>query len=231
MRRIVPIAIAAVAVLACEPGSGGFIPTDGGYVRFANFLVDAPNANFERDGFTVAPAVPFREVSPRNVQLPDSAIFTVRRTSDAFLVATDTFPFTVDRRYTIFALGEVTDGILRRAQDDTVPAAAGQIKVRFVHGVGTEPLTADFWITDTATVLAGETPNYSGLAYGTVSTYVVADTQLRRFRVTQNGLTTPYFDTTFATPFPSGHVLTFVMTNSAGGGATVRLTTLTDTMP
>jgi hypothetical protein len=231
MRRIVPFAIAAVAVLACEPGNGGFIPTDGGHVRFANFIVDAPNANFERDGFTVALAVPFRGVSTRSVMLPDSAIFTVRRTSDAFLIATDTLPFIIDRRYTLFALGEVTDGRFRLAQDDTVLAGAGQIKVRFVHAVGTEPLTADFWITDTGTVLDGETPNYSGLAYGAASNYVAVDTQHRRFRVTRNGLTTPYFDTTFATAFPSGHVLTFVMTNSAGGGATVRLTSLTDTMP
>ena len=231
MRRIVPFAIAAVAVLACEPGTGGFIPTDGGHVRFANFVVDAPNANFERDGFSMALSVPFRGVSARSLILPDSGIFTARRTSDAFLMATDTFALTIDRRYTVFALGEATDALLRLAQDDTTPALAGTFEVRFVHGVGTQPLTADFWITDTATALDGETPNYSGLAYGGASLYVPVDTHFRRFRVTQNGSTTPYFDTTFATAFTSGHVLTFVMTNSAGGGATVRLTTLTDTMP
>jgi hypothetical protein len=231
MRRLVPIAFAAIAVLACEPGAGGFIPTDGGHVRFANFVVDAPNANFERDGFPTASAVPFRSVSARSLILPDSAIYTVRRTSDAFLMATDTFALIVDRRYTLFALGEATDAVFRLAQDDTTPALAGTFEVRFVHGVGTQPLTADFWITDSATALDGETPNYSGLAYGAASNYVAVDTQFRRFRVTQNGSTTPYFDTTFATAFPSGHVLTFVMTNSAGGGATIRLTTLTDTMP
>ena len=231
MRRIVPFAIAAVAVLACEPGAGGFILTEGGHVRFANFVVDAPTANFEQNGFTVATAVPFQDTSARTLISPDSAIFTVHRTSDDVLMATDTFAFVVDRRYTLFALGEVTDGIFRLAQDDTVLAGAGQVKVRFVHGVGTQPLTADFWITDTGTVLAGETPNYSGLAYGAASNYVAVDSQLRRFRVTQNGQTTPYFDTTFATAFPAGHVLTFVMTNSAGGGSTVRLTSLTDTMP
>jgi hypothetical protein len=231
MRRLVPIAFAAIAVLACEPGNGGFIPTDGGHVRFANFIVDAPTANFERDGFTTALAVPFGEASPRSIQLPDSAIYTVRRTSDAFLVATDTLPLIIDRRYTLFAIGEVTDGLIRVAQDDTTPAAAGTFEVRFVHGIGSEPLTADYWITDTGTVLDGETPNYSGLAYGAASTYVVVDTLHRRFRVTRNGQTTPYFDTTFATAIPSGHVVTFVMSNVAGGGATVRLTALTDTMP
>jgi hypothetical protein len=231
MRRLVPIAFAAIAVLACEPGSGGFIPTEGGHVRFANFVVDAPTANFERDGFTVAGAVPFRGASARSLQLPDSAIYTTRRASDALLMATDTFALVVDRRYTIFALGEATDAVIRIAQDDTTPAAAGTFEVRFVHGVGTQLLTADYYVTDTGTALAGETPNYSGLAYGGASLYVPIDTHFRRFRVTTNGSTTPYFDTTFATAFPSGHVLTFVMTNSAGGGATVRLTTLTDTMP
>jgi hypothetical protein len=231
MRRIVPFAIAAVAVLACEPGNGGFIPTDGGHVRFANFVVDAPSANFERDGFNVALGVPFRGVSARSVQLPDSAIFTVRRSSDAFEIVADTLALIVDRRYTFFAIGEVTDGLIRVVQDDTTPAAGGKFEARFVHGVGTEPLTADFYFTSAAADLTGETPNYSGLAYGSASVYVEVDTSVRRFRVTQNGLTTPYFDTTFASALPSGHVLTFVLTNSAGGGATVRLTTLTDTMP
>lgn len=231
MRRIVPFLLAAVAV-GCDPTGHGMPSTDNANVRLANFLVDAGGMSLATQGGTFINGVTFGTTSPYAL-LPDGqAIFSASQTSNGFLTTTDTVQVVKDRHYTFYLLGKLTSAAGRFPVDDSVLAAAGTYKVRFVHGVGTYSAFGLDFFADTDSSLVGLTPTYSGLSYGTVGVYVPVDTGIRRLRIVKATTTTPVLlDTTFATPIPSGSVLTMVATNLQGGATPFLLTIVPDTIP
>lgn len=231
MRRIVPLVLTAI-IAACDPTGNGQPATDSADLRFANFLVDAGGMTLATTSGNVSTGTTFGTTSLPSPLPTGETVFTLSQTSDGFVVATDTFTLVKDRRYTLYALGELSAGLGRLMTNDTVLAAAGTYKVRFIHSVGTNSLlTLDFY-ADSDSSLVGLTPAYPGLAYGSAGVYVSVDTGLRRIRIVKNGTTTPILlDTTFTTPIASGSVLTMVATNQQGGSAPLRLTIVPDTLP
>lgn len=230
MRRIA-IACVTVLALACDP-TGGLAPDfDSARFRFGNFVSDATGITVVRGNINVATNVGFGAVSSPINALTGQAILQTRRASDGFQLGLDTVSIFKDRRYTYYGLGEVSNFVPLVAQQDTVLPTGGQFKVRFVHGaVSEEAFTLDFY-TDASSNLAGITPTYPALSYGTASLYAAVDTGLRRFRWTRNGSTTPVFDTTFSSSIPAGAIVTLVLTDKQGGGTPLRVTRVNDTIP
>lgn len=230
MRRLA-IASLALLTLACDPTGNTAPDFDSARFRFANFAVDATGLAVARGGNTLANNVTFATISAPVDALTGQAILVTRRLADNFELGRDTVTLVKDRRYTYYGLGEVTAYVPLLAQQDTVPPTGGQYKVRFIHGVGTESsFTLDFF-ADTAADLTGVTPTYPGLSYGTAGLYVAVDTNVRRFRWTRNGVTTPLLDTTFSASIPAGAIVTFVVTNLQGSSASKRVTRVNDSLP
>ena len=231
MRRIVPVVL-AVVIVACDPTGNGLPVIDSADLRFANFVTDAGGMSLGTLGGNVANGITFGTTSLSSALPVGETIFTLSQTSNAFLVATDTFTLVKDRHYTIYALGQLSAGFGRLLVDDTVPATAGSFKVRFIHAVGTQSaFTLDFY-ADTDSSLVGLTAAYTGLGYGTAGVYVPVDTGIHRLRIVKNGTTSPVLlDTTFTDPITSGSVLTMVATNQQGGSSPLRLSIVPDTIP
>ena len=160
------------------------------------------------------------------------SVFTLKQTTDAFQVGVDSTSLIADRRYTLYGLGKLSTSKILLTSSDTLLAAAGFYKIRFIHGVQTySPFTIDFF-DDTTASLTGLTPTWPGLSYGTASLYVSVDTGVRRIRLTKGGTpATLLLDTTLASAIPSGAVVTLVATNIPPGNAGYQIGIITDTMP
>ena len=233
MRRILPIVLASAAVLsACDPTGHGAPTTAGSaHLRFANFVPDANGLTVNDASGNLFTNVTFTGTSLYKSLLADSEVVTVSQASPALTLGTDTLVLLAGRRYTLYALGKTTAYKRYFATNDTVPASAGQYKVRFIHGIQSDnPFNLDFY-DDTTSSLSGLTPSWPGLAYGVGSLYIAVDTGVRRIRITKSGQTTTLLDTVLATPIPSGAVVTLVATNVVGAGAGLQVAVVTDTTP
>lgn len=227
-----PAVLAALALAACDPTGNTSISTSSVGVRLADFVVDAPALNLTTGGVLIHGNIAFGQLSGYKLVGVDDSVFVVRRTSDAFLVGTDTFHLIEGRKYTYYALGEVTGFKPRLAVDDTIFAVAGATKIRFIHGVGARALQAlDFYVSLTSDSIVDISPLVPALAYGSASPYLSADTGFRRMRITLAGQTTAIFDTTFTTPSTDSAVVTIVATDKQGGGAPVRVQRVVDRTP
>ena len=233
MRRILPFVLSAALLSACDPtgnGAPGAIGTT--HFRFANYITDAPGINvFNTQGLLLS-SIPFDSTSLYQSLTPDTSIFTLKQATDAFQLGVDTVKLIADRRYELVGLGKVTAFKPLLLTNDTILAAPGTYKIRFVHGVFSySPFSIDFF-DDTTSSLTGLTPTWPGLSYGTASLYVAVDTGVRRFRLTKGGSpATLLLDTTLTTPIPSGAVVTLVATNVAPSTSGYQIHIVTDTTP
>ena len=232
MRRIVPLVLSAAALLsACDPTGNG-APTNLGHshFRFANFVPDATGLSVSDNSGNIISNIQFTELSLYQTLSADSNVFTVTQISPSLTLGADTTSLIQDRRYTLYGLGKTTAYRNYLAVNDTVLAAAGQYKVRFIHGIESySPFTLNFY-DDTTSSLTGLTPTWPALSYVVGSLYIPVDTGVRRIRITKTGITTTILDTILPA-IPSGAVVTLVATNVAGAGAGIQVTMVTDTTP
>src|SRR5690349_22795278 len=147
MRRIAPI-LALAALSACDP-TGNVVTFDSSHVRFAPFVYDVgAGLNVTTDGVAVASGLTYGNLSSYKDLGIDTSVFTVTRSTDAFLLGSDTLDAAVDVKYTMYMLGTISGFRSLIVTDDTVLATAGKVKLRFVHGVRTDSLLGfDLYIT------------------------------------------------------------------------------------
>lgn len=232
MRRILPFVLSAALLSACDPTGNG-LPAGNGvtHFRFSNYITDAPGINVYNTSGLLISNIGFAGTSLYQSLSPDSSIFTLKQATDAFQLGVDTVVLIADRRYALYGLGKVTALKPLLLANDTLLAAAGTYKIRFIHGVVSySPFSIDFF-DDTTSSLTGLTPSWPGLSYGTASNYVVVDTGVRRIRLTKGGVpATLLLDTTMAA-IPSGAVVTLVATNVAPSTSGYQIHIVTDTTP
>lgn len=232
MRRIVPYLLISAALAGCDPtGNGVPIGVSSTDLRVANFVTDANGINvFDNDGVLFT-SVPFASTSQFTQISADTDVFTFRQTTPDFVIGSDTFNLLADKIYTLYVVGEMTAHRTLLAKRDTILPAAGQYRIRFIHGIESfSPFALDFF-DDSTSSLIGLTPSWPGLGYAVGSNYVAVDTGVRRIRITKTGLTTTILDTVLPDPIPSGSVVTLVASNVAGGGAGIEVHIVNDTTP
>jgi hypothetical protein len=230
--RSLSIGLAALALAGCDPTGNTNISFGAADLRFANFLTDSAVVTLSIGGLAIHSAVPFGEPTPYAAVAIDDQVLDFTRVSDGLAFGSDTVNFIDGRHYTFYALGIASAFKGKLATDDTVFAAAGQVKVRFLHGVKTQfSKGIDLYLSLPTDTLGLLTPIVPSLAYGSASAYVPVDTAFTRLRLTITGDTATVFDSTFAAAIPDSSVVTIVATDKVGGGAPVRVQVVVDKAP
>ena len=224
------VVLAALALGACDPTGNTNISSDAANVRLANFLVDIPTVTLSVTGQPLHINTSFGQPTTYKLVSTNEKQFVLTRTSDAFAIGADSVNLLLGRHYTYYALGTATAFKGKVTVDDTLFAAAGSVKVRFLHGVKAQSTKGiDLYVSLPGdSNLALLTPIVPSLAYGSAS---AVDTALTRVRLTLTGQTATIFDSTFATAAADSTVVTLVATDKTGGGAPVRLQVVVDKAP
>ena len=232
MRRIVPFALFALAVTGCDPTGRTDFTGARASLRVVNLVTDAPAIRVWVQGTKLLDSVAFGEVSVDTSVLAGVDAIDLYRRSDNASIGADAVSFSRARHYTLYALGTVAAHVYTAALDDTVNAAAGSFKMRFVHGAKVQSgISVDVYLSLPSDSLGVLTPDLTNIAYGSASTYFTADTAHRRLRITSAGLPTVLFDTTLATGIASGSNVTFAVSDTAGGGEPLRFMVVVDKTP
>lgn len=225
------VVLAALALGACDPTGNTNISSDAANVRLANFLVDTPAVTLSARGLPLHINTPFGQPTIYKLVSTNEKELTLTRTSDAFAIGADSVNLILGRHYTYYALGIASAFKSKLAIDDTVFATAGNVKVRFLHGVRARLANGiDLYVSLPGDSLDLLTPIVPSLAYGSASPYIIVDTSLTRVRLTLTGQLTTIFDSTF-TASADSTVVTLVATDKTGGGAPVRLQVVVDKAP
>ena len=226
------VVLAALALGACDPTGNTNISSDAANVRLANFLVDTPTVTLSVTGQPLHINTPFGQPTIYKLVSTNEKQLVLTRTSDALAIGADSVNLILGRHYTYYALGIATAFKGKITVDDTLFAAAGSVKVRFLHGVKAQSTKGiDLYVSLPGDSLALLTPIVPSLAYGSASPYITVDTSLTRVRLTLTGQLTTIFDTTFTAAVADSTVVTLVATDKVGGGAPVRLQVVVDKTP
>jgi len=225
------VVLAALALGACDPTGNTNISSDAANVRLANFLADTPAVTLNVSGLPLHSNVAFGQPTIYKLVSTNTQALDLTRTSDALAIGSDSATLILGRHYTFYALGIASAFKSKITTDDTVFAAAGSVKVRFLHGVRARSANGiDLYLSLPGDSLDLLTPIVPSLAYGSASAYVPVDTSLTRVRLTLTGQLTTIYDSTFAASADST-VVTLVATDKIGGGAPVRLQVVVDKAP
>ena len=230
MRRIAAPILALAALSACDP-TGNVVTFDTSHVRYAAFVYDVGGGlNVSSEGVALTSGLTYGNQSAYTDVGIDTLFFAVTRSSDAFLLGSDTLVAALDAKYTMYMLGTIGNFRPLIAPDDTVLSAAGTLKLRVVHGVRSDSVIGfDLYFTTPSADIGAISPNLASLSYGAASPYVSLDTAARRLRVTRAGLKTIELDTTFAATVADSQVITIVAADQPGGGR--RLQRVVDKAP
>jgi hypothetical protein len=225
--KLLTLLLAASALsAACSDDDDNTGPEGEARVRVVHASPDAPDVDVLVDDAEALADVPYLAASDylglpsgeRNLKVNAAGTSTTVIDADVTLVdGTD---------YTVIASGLVASIAPIVLEDDNSAPAAGNAKVRAIHGAPGAP-AVDIYITAPGADLAGETPALSGVDFGDVSGYIEAPAGDYQVRVTPAGSTTVVIDSGTLT-LASGQIRTAVAVDAAGGGAPFDLLLLED---
>ena len=210
---------AAVLAAGCsdDDSNTGPAPTAEAGVRVVHASPDAPSVDVLVDDAQVLSAVPYLGSSSylevpagtRNVKV--NAAGTTTTVIDADL------PLAEGTDYTIIAadlVSQITPFVL---EDDRTAPAAGNVKVRAVHGAPSAP-AVDIYVTAPGADLTAATPALTNVPFGAASDYLTVPAGDYQVRVTPAGSKTVAIDSG-ALSLTSGQVRTAIAVDNTGGGA------------
>jgi hypothetical protein len=226
LKLLTPLLAASALSAACSDDDDNTGPEGEARVRVVHASPDAPDVDVLVDDAEALADVPYLAASDylglpsgeRNLKVNAAGTSTTVIDADVTLVdGTD---------YTVIASGLVASIAPIVLEDDNSAPAAGNAKVRAIHGAPGAP-AVDIYITAPGADLAGETPALSGVDFGDVSDYIEAPAGDYQVRVTPAGSTTVVIDSGTLT-LASGQIRTAVAVDAAGGGAPFDLLLLED---
>jgi hypothetical protein len=215
--RMLTYLLAAGALTAACSDDNNTAPNGGeAMVRVVHASPDAPDVDVLVDGATVLSDVPYLAASDylavpagdRNLKV--NAASTTTTVIDADLSLMD------GTDYTVIASGLAADIEPLVLEDDNSAPAAGNVRVRAVHGAPSAP-AVDIYITAPGADLSTETPTLSNVQFRGASDYIEAPAGDYQVRVTPAGTKTVVIDSG-TLGLASGQVRTAVAVDAAGGG-------------
>jgi hypothetical protein len=225
--RFLSLMLAASALTAaCGDDDDNTGPEGEARVRVVHASPDAPDVDVLVDDAEVLGDVPYLTASDyldvpsgdRNLKVNAAGTATTVIDADVNLVdGTD---------YTVIASGLVADIEPIVLEDDNTAPAAGNARVRAIHGAPSAP-AVDIYVTAPGADLATETPALANVGFGDVTDYFEAPAGDYQVRVTPAGTKTVAIDSGSLT-LASGQVRTAIAVDAAGGGAPFGLLLLED---
>jgi hypothetical protein len=224
--RFLTLLLAAGALTAGCSDDDNTGPEGEARLRVVHASPDAPDVDVLLDDAEVLGDVPYLTASDylevpagdRNLKVNAAGTATTVIDADVSLVdGTD---------YTVIASGlaEAIEAIV--LQDDNSAPAAGNARVRAIHGAPSAP-AVDIYVTAPGTDLETTIPLLAGVEFGDVADYVEAPAGDYQVRVTPAGTKTVVIDSGTLT-LSSGQVRTAIAVDAEGGGAPFDLLVLED---
>ncbi len=210
-------AVAAVAT-ACSDDNDSNGPSSTANVRVIHAIPDGPaTVDVLVDNKTVVTALEYGHASDYHKVATGVRAISVNESGTANVVLSTSPDFQKDSSYTVIATGMAAAPQSIVLHDDAAGPAAGNAKLRLVHGAPGAG-AVDIYITTPGADLSALTPDFSNvtLSSGTPYTEVVAGDYQIRFTAT--GTKTVALDTGTLT-LADGDVSTAIALDDAGGGA------------
>lgn len=217
---------ATTLTAACSDDDNNTGPESQARVRVVHASPDAPNVDVLLDDAQVLSEVPYLasstylETSAGDHNLKVNAAGTSTTAIDADLTLADGTDYTVIASDLV---ARITPIVL---EDDNTEPAAGNARVRAVHGAPSAP-AVDIYVTAPGADLATATPVLTGVGFGDVADYLEVPAGEYQVRVTPAGTRTVAIDSGALT-LESGQVRTAVAVDAPGGGAPFDLLVLAD---
>lgn len=250
MSRRIPVALLALAVVACgTTDAANPLQPSGttGRARFVNVITDTTRGrvNAILEGVPFGVNLTYTLSTPATLPAPNTANYAavlsgtrslvLKRTADtAVTVATLAFTVGASEDRTVYAIGGAAGSAVTAfvTTDTNTTPAAGQVRVRVVHLAPTAG-NVDVFVTAPGADLAAATPTLSGVAYRGVSGYLTLAAGTYQVRVVPAGTAAAARAANVAInvaslALPALGNRTIVAADNASGGAPLRAFVLTD---
>lgn len=193
-------------------------------LRVVHASPNAPAVDVRVDGDGVLSGVPYLGASDHlGVDAGDRDIEVLVAGTETVVISA-TLPLEEDTSTTVLATGLVADIAPLVLEDDRSAPAAGQAKLRVVHGAPSAP-TVDVYVTAPGAALTQ--PTLEDVPFRGASGYLSVPAGNYQVRVTVANTTTVAIDTG-AVAVPAGAVLTAVAVDAPGGGTPFDVLVLDD---
>lgn len=225
--KLLTLLMAATALTAaCDDDDDNTGPEGEARVRVVHASPDAPDVDVLLDDTVVLSDVPYLAASDyleapageHNVKV--NAAGTTTTVIDEDVTLDDGADYTVIASDLVAALTPIV------LEDDNSTPAAGNARVRAIHGAPSAP-TVDVYVTAPGADLEGETPVLTGVEFGDVADYLEVPAGDYQVRVTPAGTKIVAIDSGTLT-LVSGQVRTAIAVDAPGGGAPFDLLVLAD---
>lgn len=217
MTRFGLLALAAVAAgtAACSDDNNG--PSATAHVRVVHAVPDAPAVDVQVDGKTVITALAYGDASAYYNVARGTRTLAINETGTANSVLTTSATFKKDSSYTIIATNLLASPQALILQDDLSSPAAGNSRVRLVHGAPSAGLV-DIYVTAPGADISAISPTFSNVAFASNTGYNELPAGNYQVRVTAAGSKTVAIDTGTLT-LVAGETATAVALDDVGGGS------------
>jgi len=195
-------------------------------VRVVHASPDAPNVDVRVDHAVALTNVPYLGVSDYLSVPAGTRNFKVNAAGTATTVIDANATLAQGQDYTVIASGLVSDIAPIVLTDDNTAPAAGNVRVRAIHGAPSAP-AVDIYVTAPGADLATATPVLTNVEFGQVADYLEAPAGTYQVRITPTGTKTVAIDSGALT-LTSGQVRTAIAVDAPGGGAPFDLLVLED---
>jgi hypothetical protein len=225
--KLLTLLLAATALTAaCDDDDDNTGPEGEARIRVVHASPDAPEVDVLLDDTEVLSDVPYLvaseylETSAGDHNLKVNAAGTATTVIDADATLAD------GADYTVVASGLVAEIEPIVLEDDNSAPAAGNARVRAIHGAPSAP-AVDVYVTAPEADLDAATPVLTNVAFGDVAPYLEVPAGDYQVRVTPAGTKLVVIDSGALT-LASGQVRTAIAVDAPGGGAPFDLLVLAD---
>jgi len=220
-------ALAATALLlGCSDDNNKTGPSATAQVRVVHGSPDAPAVDVLVDGTEVLADVAYKQSSPYLSVPAGTRNIKVNAANSTTTVINANAAVTKDYAYTVIATNRLASIEPLVLQDDLAAPAAGNIKLRLVHGAPSVG-QVDIYITAPGANLATATPNLTAVPFKGASGYLEVPAGNYQVRITPTGTKTVAIDTGALT-LAAGQIRTGIAVEAPGGGAPLTALLLAD---
>jgi hypothetical protein len=226
LRSLLVATVAVLGLAACsDDDAAPTAVTPTALVRVVHLSPDAPNVDVAVDGAVALANVPY-PVFSGYLEVPSGTrAVEVRAAGTQNAVIAADLALATGTPYTVFATGLLADITPVVTVDDLVAPAAGQIKLRVIHGAASAP-NVDVYATAPGADINTATPVLTNVPFRGVSDYLTVPAGQYQLRVTLAGTKTVAIELTVT--ISGGQVRTVVARDNVGGGAPFSLFLLPD---
>lgn len=225
-RKLAAAALMALAVTACDDDDDPLSPGATAQLRVVHASPDAPNVDVLVDGAAVLSNVPFKTASSYLAVQRGTRNLRVRATGTSTVVIDANAALAAGNAYTVIATGRVASIAPLVLEDNLTSPAAGNVRLRLVHGSPTAG-NVDIYVTAPSASIASIAPTVANVPFRAASSYLEVPAGTYRVRITPVGTKTVAIDVNDVA-LAAGQIRTAIAVDAPGGGTPLSAILLAD---